>query len=129
MDLSEFLLAWRTTALPDREVIDALVHPAHAGPSPELTRRLALWGGTYYWSDEPEGRLGAPTRPGPRRPQRWGWRVARFLAGLFATTRGGAVLARPTECNTPLDVLTGCYVVPQLVAEQDGEQRQRERES
>src|SRR5436309_3261773 len=36
MDLSEFLLAWRTTPLPDREVIDALVHPGHAGPSTAL---------------------------------------------------------------------------------------------
>src|SRR5213083_642826 len=42
MDLSEFLLAWRTAALPDREVIDALVHPAHAGPSPTLARHLLL---------------------------------------------------------------------------------------
>src|SRR5439155_1341318 len=40
MDLSGFLLAWRTTALPDREVIDALVHPAHAGPSPALAPAL-----------------------------------------------------------------------------------------
>jgi len=40
MDLSGFLLAWRTTALPDREVIDALVHPAHAGPSPALAAAL-----------------------------------------------------------------------------------------
>src|SRR5438034_325940 len=34
MDLSEFLLAWRTTPLPDREVIDALVHPGHAVEGP-----------------------------------------------------------------------------------------------
>src|SRR3989454_591753 len=56
MDLSEFLLAWRTAALPDREVIDALVHPAHAGPSPALAAALARWPGTSYWSDEPDGR-------------------------------------------------------------------------
>src|SRR5881396_3444975 len=56
MDLSEFLLAWRTAALPDREVIDALVHPAHAGPSPALAAALERWPGTSYWSDEPDGR-------------------------------------------------------------------------
>src|SRR5437763_14371517 len=29
--ITDFLLAWRPTSLPDREVVDALVHPAHAG--------------------------------------------------------------------------------------------------
>src|SRR5437773_3061723 len=116
MDLSEFLLAWRTTALPDREVIDALVHPAHARPSPELARRLARWGGTYHWSDEPEGRHLVLTRPGPRRPERWGWHVALFLATLFTTTFAGAVLARTIEYENPFDLFTGSYVVPQHFA-------------
>src|SRR5881628_537149 len=116
MDLSEFLLAWRTTSLPDREVIDALVHPAHAGPSPELARRLARWAGTYYWSDEPEGRHLVLTRPGPRRPERWGWHVALFLATLFTTTFAGAVLARTIEYENPFDLFTGSYVVPQHFA-------------
>ena len=56
MDLTPYLLAWRTTPLRDREVVDALVHPAHAGPSPELARALAEWPGIYYWADEPDGR-------------------------------------------------------------------------
>src|SRR5205823_3806181 len=50
MDLSGFLLAWRTTALPDREVIDALVHPAHAGPSPALAAALRAWPGIHAWA-------------------------------------------------------------------------------
>src|SRR5437899_11882863 len=107
MDLSEFLLAWRTTALPDREVIDALVHPAHAGPSPELARRLARWGGTDYWSDEPEGRHLVLTRPGPRRPERWGAHVALLLAALLAAAFTGAVLARTMGYDHPLDLLRG----------------------
>src|SRR5438034_6843483 len=81
MDLSEFLLAWRTTALPDREVIDALVHPAHAGPSPALAVRLARWAGTYYWSDEPEGRHLVLTRPA-RRPRREAWRSEEHTSEL-----------------------------------------------
>ena len=40
MQLNEFLVAWRTTVLHDREVVDALVHPAHAALSPELAREL-----------------------------------------------------------------------------------------
>src|SRR5437660_1654536 len=71
MDLSGYLLAWRTTALPDREVIDALVHPAHAGPSSALAAALADWPGGHYWSDEPDGRHLVLTRPiGRRRADR-----------------------------------------------------------
>src|SRR5213083_1508835 len=66
MDLSGFLLAWRTTALPDREVIDALVHPAHAGPSPALAAALRDWPGSHYWSDEPHGRRLVLTPAAPR---------------------------------------------------------------
>jgi len=54
--LTEFLVAWRTTLLPDREVIDALVDPAHAAPSPELAQALAGWPGRHYWATEPDGR-------------------------------------------------------------------------
>src|SRR5213594_1518226 len=91
MDLSEFLLAWRTTPLPDREVIDALVHPGHAGPSTALAAALAHWPGSYYWSDEPDGRHLVLTRRLTRRRERWGLHVALFLATLFTTTFVGAV--------------------------------------
>lgn len=94
MDLSEFLLAWRTTALPDREVIDTLVHPAHTAPSPALAAALARWPGTYYWSDEPDGRhlvLTRATRPRPR--ERWLLHGALFITTLYTVTFAGAVLA------------------------------------
>src|SRR2546427_8642769 len=93
MDLSEFLLAWRTAALPDREVIDALVHPAHAGPSPALAAALARWPGTSYWSDEPDGRHLILTRPlGRRHREAWALHLLLFAATLFTTTFVGAVL-------------------------------------
>jgi membrane-associated protease RseP (regulator of RpoE activity) len=93
MDLSEFLLAWRSTPLADREVIDALVDPAHAGPSPALAAALAEWPGSYYWSDEPEGRHVVLTRPRARRRERWGLHVLLFLITLYTVTFTGAVLA------------------------------------
>ena len=93
VDLSAFLVAWRTTSLQDREVIDALVHPAHTGPSPELATMLARWPGRYYWSDEPDGRHLVLTRRLVRRRERWSLHVALFVATLFTTTFAGAVLA------------------------------------
>src|SRR3989441_245305 len=114
MDLSEFLLAWRTAALPDREVIDALVHPAHAGPSPALAAALARWPGTSYWSDEPDGRHLILTRPlGRRHREAWPLHLLLFAATLFTTTFVGAVLqgAIPFDPN-PLALVLGTYPFP-----------------
>ena len=113
MDLSEFLLAWRTTPLPDREVIDALVHPGHAGPSTALAAALAHWPGSYYWSDEPDGRHLVLTRRLTRRRERWGLHVALFLATLFTTTFVGAVFDGriPFDPN-PFALITGTYAFP-----------------
>ncbi len=116
MHLSDFLLAWRTTALPDREVIDALVHPAHAGPSPALAAVLAQWPGSYYWSDEPDGRHLVLTRAADRRPERWAVHVVLFLATLFTTTFAGAVLAGTIGYDNPLDFFTWSYPLPQHFA-------------
>src|SRR5207247_1545840 len=112
VDLSAFLLAWRTTSLPDREVVDALVHPAHAGPSPALAAVLAHWPGGYYWSDEPDGRHLILTRPMARRRERWGLHVALFLATLVTTTFAGAVVAGTIPFDDPLALFTGSYPLP-----------------
>ena len=92
MDLTPFLLAWRTFALRDRQVVDALVHPSHAGPSPELTAALPQWPGTYYWSDEPDGRHLILTRPLRLPRERWILNGALFVATLVTTTWAGAAL-------------------------------------
>ena len=117
MNLSEFVLAWRTTTLRDREVIDALVHPAHAGPSPALARALALWPGSYYWSEETEGRHLVLTRPAPR-PTRESWVLhgALFAATLLTTTFAGAVLVGAIPYDNPLALFTGAYPLPSGVA-------------
>src|SRR5438128_370343 len=114
MDLSGYLLAWRTTALPDREVIDALVHPAHAGPSSALAAALADWPGGHYWSDEPDGRHLVLTRLiGRRRRTAWAVHLLLLAATLFTTTFVGAVLlgAIPFDPN-PLALLLGTYPFP-----------------
>jgi Zn-dependent protease len=109
VDLSEFLLAWRTTPLPDREVVDALVDPAHAAPAPALAAALARWPGRYYWSDEPDGRHLVLTRPLGRRRERWARHALLFLATLYTTTFAGAVLASSIWYTGPLLFFTSGY--------------------
>ncbi len=113
MPLRTFLLAWRTTTLHDREVVDALVDPAHAGPSPALREALARWPGHYYWSDEPEGRHLILTRRMPiRRRERWLLHAALFVTTLVTTTFAGAVLTGAIVYDNPFDLLTGTYPLP-----------------
>jgi len=105
MSLTRFLTAWRTIPLRDREVIDALVDPAHAGPSAELARALENWPGSFYWSDEPDGRhlvLTHPTAPRPR--ERWALHALLFAVTLFTTTLGGAVLSGGVSVHVALAV-------------------------
>src|SRR2546426_12536972 len=110
MDLSEFLLAWRTTPLPDREVIDALVHPGHAGPSAALAAAFAHWPGSYYWSDEPDGRHLVLTRRLMRRRERWGLLVALFLAPLFMMTFVGVgFVVRVAFDSNPVGLINVMY--------------------
>jgi len=112
MDLTAFLLAWRTSQLPDREVIDALVHPDHAQPSPDLAEALDVWPGSYYWSDEPDGRHLVLTRPLGRRRERWGVHVTLFLATLLTTTVAGAVLSGAIAYDSVLGLFTGSDTLP-----------------
>lgn len=51
------------------------------------------WPGTYYWSDEPDGRHLVLTRvTEPRRREAWALHILLFVATLFATTLVGAIL-------------------------------------
>jgi Zn-dependent protease len=110
--LTEFLIAWRTTALRDREVVDALVHPAHAAPSAELRAALDRLGGHHYWATESDGRHLIITRAFPRRPERWAVHLVLFLATLATTTFAGAVLIGTIPYDNPFDLLTGTYPLP-----------------
>jgi Zn-dependent protease len=96
VDLTPFFAAWRTTPLPDREVVDALVDPVHAGPppSPPLLGALATWPGHYYWADEPDGRHLVLSRSWstPRR-EHWALHALLFLSTLYTVTLTGAVMA------------------------------------
>ena len=92
MSLTRFLLAWRTTPLHDREVIDALVDPFHAAPSAELAGALREWPGSYYWSSEPDGRHLVLTRLTSKPREAWTIHAVLQLATLFTTTMAGAII-------------------------------------
>lgn len=90
--MAPYAMAWRTTVLRDREVIDLLVHPAHSGPSRELGHVLDGWDGDHYWSDEPGGRWLILSRRRVIPAERWWLHVLLFLATLATTTVAGSVL-------------------------------------
>ena len=93
MTLTRFLLAWRTTPLHDREVVDALVDPAHAAPSADLAAALRQWPGTYYWTSERDGRHLVLTRPSVRPRESWTLHLLLLAVTVFLTTMSGALIA------------------------------------
>ena len=105
--LAPFVIAWRTATLRDREVIDVLVHPAHAGPSPQLVEALAAWRGRYYWSDEPGGRWLVLTRQTTVHKERWALHVGLFLLTILSTTIAGAVFRGTITADLTWGLLGG----------------------
>jgi membrane-associated protease RseP (regulator of RpoE activity) len=105
VSLAPYLVAWRTIPLHDREVVDALVDPGHAAPSPPLAAALRDWPGTYYWSDEPDGRHLVLTRK-TGTPTRESWPLHAFLAviTLYTTTVAGAMIAGALSPDTGFGV-------------------------
>ncbi|HEU5170054.1 MAG TPA: site-2 protease family protein [Gemmatimonadales bacterium] len=85
--------AWRVFRLGGREVVEALVLPAHRGPSRALAEALAGWPGRWYWADPEGGHLvlvrpvGAPLR------ERWLFHALLFLLTIVCALGAGAALA------------------------------------
>jgi Peptidase family M50 len=105
--LAPFVVAWRTATLRDREVIDVLVHPAHARPSPQLAEALAAWRGRYYWSDEPGGRWLVLTRQTATHSERWALHVGLLLLTILSTTIAGAVFRGTISVDDSWGLLRG----------------------
>jgi Zn-dependent protease len=105
--LAPFVIAWRTATLRDREVIDVLVHPAHAGPSPQLDAALAGWRGRYYWSDEPGGRWLVLTHQTAAHAERWALHIGLLLLTILSTTIAGAVFRGTINVDDTWGLLRG----------------------
>ncbi|HYK11909.1 MAG TPA: site-2 protease family protein [Gemmatimonadales bacterium] len=106
MNLMSFVERAESTSLPDREVIDALVHPAHAAPSPQLRQALTSWRGPYYWSDESDGRHLILTSVRPRQAERWWLHWTLFVLTFVSVTLSGAVLSGRLPYYGVLGLLT-----------------------
>ena len=84
---------WRSVELGSRVVLEGLVAPEHALPSPALARDLARWDGAHYWQRSSDGRWLVLVREDAPQRERW-WLHALLLAvTLVTTTLGGAALA------------------------------------
>jgi hypothetical protein len=92
--LTPFLQCWRSTTSRDREIVDAVVAPAHRGPSPELEAALRAWPGVHYWvADDGEGRLMLIRFIGVPQRERWWLHGVLFLATFLTVWMAGAVVA------------------------------------
>ena len=90
----EFLLIWRTMVVRDREIIDALVHPDHVGPSPALKAALDDWQGAHYWADgDGTGRLVLIRSLVPAPKERWWLHIGLLLLSFLTVWMGGALLS------------------------------------
>ncbi len=91
--LSEFLLYWRTTVARGREIVEAVVHPDHAGPSASIQAALDAWPGLYYWGSRRDAdRLVLIRVTEQARRERW-WLHGILFIGTFLTVwMGGALL-------------------------------------
>ncbi|HXY32327.1 MAG TPA: site-2 protease family protein [Gemmatimonadaceae bacterium] len=91
--VAPYFAYWRRVTLGDREIVEGLVLPEHAGPSPALARILAGWDGHYYWESAGGGRwLVLVHENAPPRERVW-LHAALFLITLLSTTIAGAAFS------------------------------------
>ena len=85
---------WLSTATRDREIVDAVVAPAHRGPSPELLESLRHWPGVHYWVEgDTAGRLMLARSLGRVTRERWWLHGALFAATFVTVWLAGRLLA------------------------------------
>lgn len=92
-ELTPMFTAWRTMRLGTREVVDALVAPAHRGPSSALLGALARFPGAWYWGDAARTHL-VVVRPLPGgATPRWILHAVLFGLTIVCSLAAGAALA------------------------------------
>jgi membrane-associated protease RseP (regulator of RpoE activity) len=102
LPVTTFFTRWRHLPLADREIIEGLVDPQHAGPSPALSQAIARWPGSHYWDASPDGRtLVLVAEDGPPR-EKWLVNATLFALALLSMTIAGATFAGiPADWHPP----------------------------
>ncbi|HET9152264.1 MAG TPA: site-2 protease family protein [Gemmatimonadales bacterium] len=91
--LSRTFEAWRLVRVGGREYVDAVVAPAHRGPSAELTAALKAWRGAHYWTDPTRTGLVLVRPVAGERPERWWLHILLGLVTVVCALGAGATLA------------------------------------
>lgn len=91
--IAPYLRYWRTVVARDREIVEAVVSPAHMGPSTELRDALHAWPGVHYWGSGAESdRLVLVRAVAPPQRERWWLHGVLFLGTFVTVWMGGALL-------------------------------------
>lgn len=88
-----YFTSWRSIELGRRVVLEGLVAPEHAAPSPALARELAHWPGLHYWQRNGDGRWLVLVREEAPPRERWWLHALLLVATMFTTALAGAALA------------------------------------
>lgn len=92
--LTPFFLFWRSTVTRDREIVDAVLQPAHRGPSAEFQAALNEWPGVHYWVEgDGDGRIMLIRPVGQQVRERWWLHGLLFAATFLTVWMAGALLA------------------------------------
>ena len=106
--LEPYLSYWRTTISRDREIVEAVVQPAHRGPSAEFGHALDAWPGVHYWASGADAdRVVLVRALTPPQRERWWLHVLLFLGTFLTVQLGGFVLLGGTTHTLPS--LSGGY--------------------
>ncbi|HWP37127.1 MAG TPA: site-2 protease family protein [Gemmatimonadales bacterium] len=101
--ITNFFSFWRTTTTRDREIVDAVVRPEHAGPSLALRAALDQWNGVHYWvSNDGAPRLVLVRVLAPPRRERWWLHAFLFVSTFLTVWMGGGLLAGAPYVLPPL---------------------------
>ncbi len=102
LPVTAFFTHWRQLPLGDREIIEGVVDPVHAGPSPALARALAHWPGSHYWDATPSGRTLVLVSEDRAPRENWLLHAALFALALVSMTVAGATFAGiPADWHLP----------------------------
>jgi membrane-associated protease RseP (regulator of RpoE activity) len=93
LPVTTYFTHWRELPLGDREIIEGIVDPVHAGPSPVLARAIELWPGAHYWESSPSGRTLVLVSEDRTPRERWWVHALLFALTLLSMTVAGATFA------------------------------------